>query len=175
MKILFSSSVVLVLMFVSSLYGINAVAAESIDWTALEFECKEEQTPAFDEEADAWYRTARNLQKSDESANANEIVELYRRASEKNHYNAMHRLALLYIDGVGVARDERAAVDLVQRIIELDIPSGYYQMGVFLQQGIGVKADQAASLTYMRKPRIWAIPKRSMPSARSCSLSRRKR
>jgi hypothetical protein len=129
----------------------NIMTASTIDWKSLEFTCTKEKTPPLDPEADQWYRTARNLQKQDEERFAKQIVELYRKAIERNHYNAMHRLALMYVDGMGVEQDEREAVTLIERVIAMGVPSGYYQMGVFLQQGIGVKQDQAASLTYMRK------------------------
>ncbi|MBT0963895.1 tetratricopeptide repeat protein [Denitromonas iodatirespirans] len=124
---------------------------DKIDWQSLEFTCTREQNPPFDPEADHWYRTARNYQKKDEEAFATEIVALYRQAIDKNHYNAMLRLGLMYIQGVGVQPDERAAVDLAERVIDLGVASGYYQIGVFLQQGIGVRPDRAASLAYMRK------------------------
>lgn len=129
----------------------NNMGVEDIDYSSLAFECTEEVNPPFDEDADKWYRTARNLQKQDESGNAAEIVDMYQKAVKKDHYNAMHRLALMYIDGIGVERNEKRAVELVRRVVEMDVPSGYYQMGVFLQQGIGVKQDEAASLTYMRR------------------------
>ena len=124
---------------------------ENFDWSSLEFTCTKEKNPPFDDEADHWYRTARNLQKKDEERYATEIADLYRRAIERDHFNAMHRLALMYVDGVGVPHDERKAVELVERVIDLGLASGYYQMGVFLQQGIGVKQDRQASLTYIRK------------------------
>lgn len=129
----------------------NAMNASTIDWKSLEFTCTKEKNPPLDPEADQWYRTARNLQKQDEERFATQIVELYRKAIERNHYNAMHRLALMYVGDIGVEQDEREAVRLVERVIAMSIPSGYYQMGVFLEQGIGVKLDKAASLTYMRK------------------------
>ena len=126
--------------------------AEKIDWKSLEFTCKQEKNPPLDPEAEAWYRHARDLQKRDQDKYIHTIVEFFEKAIARNHYNAMHRLALLYIDGYeGFKPSERKAVDLIERIIKLDVASGYYQMGVFLEQGIGVKKDLAASLTFMRK------------------------
>ena len=126
--------------------------ADKIDWKSLEFTCKQEKNPPLDPEADAWYRHARDLQNRDQDKYIHTIVELFQKAIARNHYNAMHRLALLYIDGYeGFKPDERKAVELIERVIKLDVASGYYQMGVFLEQGIGVQQDRAASLTYMRK------------------------
>jgi uncharacterized protein len=126
--------------------------AEKVDWDSLAFTCKKEVNPPLDSEADSWYKHARELQKRDEDKNIPVIVELFQKAIERNHYNAMHRLALIYMSGAeGIAPDERKAVELVERVIKLNVPSGYYQMGVFLEQGIGVKQDQKAALTYMRK------------------------
>lgn len=126
--------------------------AEKIDWKSLEFTCNQEKNPPLDPEADAWYRHARDLQKRDQDKYIHTIVELFQKAIVRNHYNAMHRLALLYIDGYeGSKPDEHKAVELIERVIKLNVASGYYQMGVFLEQGIGVKQDRAASLTYMRK------------------------
>ena len=81
--------------------------ANKIDWQSLDFTCTHEQPPPFDPEAGSQYRTARNLKKRDEEAFATEIVALYRQAIDKNHYNAMHRLALLHIEGMSVGRGWR--------------------------------------------------------------------
>ncbi|MBT0963894.1 hypothetical protein [Denitromonas iodatirespirans] len=88
----------------------DPAGAVPVDWQSLEFTCTHEQPLPFDPEADGWYRTACNLQKKDEDACASEIVVLCRQAIDKNHYNAMHRPGLMYIQGVGVAPDERATV-----------------------------------------------------------------
>jgi uncharacterized protein len=125
---------------------------EKVDWDSLNFVCVKESNPAFDDEADVWYREARELQKRDEERYLPKIVELFEKAVARNHYNAMHRLALLHVESPeGFQGDRRKAVELIERVIKLNVASGYYQMGVFLEQGIGVQEDQAASLTYMRK------------------------
>jgi uncharacterized protein len=131
----------------------NAMSqTDKIEWDSLNFTCKKEVNPPLDPEADSWYRHARELQKTDEDKYIQTIVSNFKKAIERKHYNAMHRLALLYVEGAeGFAPNERKAVDLVEQVIELNVPSGYFQMGVFLEQGIGVKQDRKAALTYMRK------------------------
>jgi uncharacterized protein len=125
---------------------------DKINWDSLSFTCKKEVNPPLDPEADSWYRHARELQQRDEDKHINAIVEFFQKAIERNHYNAMQRLALLYVSGAeGFGPDERKAVELVERVIKLNVPSGYYQMGVFLEQGVGVKEDRKASLVYMRR------------------------
>lgn len=127
-------------------------STDKTDWDSLTFTCKKEVNPPLDPDADGWYRHARELQKKDEDKHIQTIVEYLRRAIERGHYNAMHRLALLYISGAeDFPSDESKAVELVERVIKLNVPSGYYQMGVFLEQGIGVRQDRKAALTYMRK------------------------
>ena len=125
---------------------------DRIEWDSLNFTCKQEVNPPLNPEADGWYRHARELQKKDEDKYIQTIVPYFEKAVERKHYNAMHRLALLYVDGAeGFAPNEGKAVDLVEQVISLNVPSGYFQMGVFLEQGIGVKQDRKAALIYMRK------------------------
>ncbi|MDB5799914.1 MAG: Sel1 repeat, partial [Rhodocyclales bacterium] len=112
---------------------------ENIDWQSLDFTCVKEVNPPLDREADQWYRTARNLQKKDEEKYYKEIFDFYIKAAERNHYKALIWLSTLYVDGIVVKADERIAVEYVEKVIRLNVPAGYYQMGVFLEQGIGVK------------------------------------
>lgn len=125
---------------------------QKIDWDSLTFACKKEVQSPLNREAQVWYRRARDLQDQDEDKNIKYIVELFEKAIERDHYNAMQRLALLYVYGAeGFPQNHRKAADLVERVIKLNVASGYYQMGVFLEQGIGVKEDPKAALIYMRK------------------------
>ncbi|CAD5109794.1 tetratricopeptide repeat protein [Zestomonas carbonaria] len=123
----------------------------SIDWKSLQFTCTQEQNPPLDPEADIWFQQARAYEKQDNEANDAEMVRLYQQASERGHYKAMLNLAGLYVHGTGVPRNEGKALDLVEKAMQLKAPHAYYLMGVMLQQGIGVKQDKVAALSYFRK------------------------
>ncbi|MHC9243765.1 tetratricopeptide repeat protein, partial [Pseudomonas aeruginosa] len=57
----------------------------------------------------------------------------------------------LYSRGTAVPRDESKAIDLVEQALKLNAPHAFYTMGVMLQQGIGVRQDEAAALSYFRR------------------------
>lgn len=123
----------------------------NVDWQTLEFACVKDQPPPVDPEADVWFKQARALQKKDEERYADEIFRLYKMAAERNHYKALQNLTWMYSDGIGVEQDEREAVRLTERLIDMGASIGYYHMGVLLQDGIGVKQDKKASAIYIRK------------------------
>ena len=138
-----------------------------LDWKSLEFKCTPEQNPPVDPEADLWNNEARALQKRGGQVPEQEVLRLFTKAAERDHYKAILNLSRLYVYGEGVPQDAGKAVDLVERGLRLNAPHAYYLMGVMLQQGIGVREDQAASLAYFRKAADlgnkygqWAIGKR---------------
>ena len=126
---------------------------KNVDWKALEFTCKREKSlwPRVDEEADGWFKQARKLEKEDKEGAEKYIIPLYEKAAERNHFKAINNLALMYRNGYGVPVNEKKAVELVERLIAMNIGAGYYQMGNFLEQGIGVEQDRVAALAYYRK------------------------
>ncbi|HBP1857702.1 TPA: sel1 repeat family protein [Pseudomonas aeruginosa] len=121
------------------------------DWQALHFTCTTEQNPPVDPQADAWFMGARALQKQSVRAHVAEMVSLYQMSADRGHYMAMLNLAGLYIHGIGVSVDKGKAVGLVEQAMELQSAHAYYLMGVMLQQGIGVKQDKTAAISYFRK------------------------
>ena len=122
-----------------------------LDWKSLEFKCTPEKNPPVDPEADLWNNEARALQKRGGQVPEQEVLRLFTKAAERDHYKAILNLSRLYVYGEGVPRDAGKAVDLVERGLRLNAPHAYYLMGVMLQQGIGVREDRAASLAYFRK------------------------
>lgn len=128
-----------------------------VDWQRLEFKCSHEadRLPKPDAQADEWYVRANELFgygiKRDDQIALKQSVEFLLKASERGHVKAMNNLSKSYLDGDGVAQSDAKAVEWVEELIKRDIGMGYYQMGVFLQQGIGVKQDRKAALTYFRK------------------------
>ncbi len=134
-------------------YGKKNMDIENVDWKALEFTCKREQGlwPRVDEEADGWFKQARKLEKENKEGAEKYIIALYEKAAERNHFKAINNLALMYRNGYGVPVNENKAVELVERLMAMNIGAGYYQMGNFLEQGVGVKQDRVAALAYYRK------------------------
>lgn len=131
--------------------GAHMKTARDIDWKSLEFVCTQEKNPPLDPEADAWYKTALAYEKKGDEKNDAEMVRLYEKAAATGHYKAILHLALLYSRGEGVARNESKAVDMIEQLMQRDVALGYYNMGAFLSQGLGVKRDLLAALAYFRK------------------------
>jgi uncharacterized protein len=144
-----------------------------IDWKTLQFECRNEDklAAAPDSEAQANYEKANSLHKSGIKA-GNELmlaesVKLLHTAAEKGHVKAMNNLVLAYLDGEGVKQSDKTAVEWAEKMIARNSGRGHYHMGVFLEQGIGVKPDRAAALTYMRKAADLGNPQGQLAAAKS--------
>jgi hypothetical protein len=123
----------------------------------LAFTCVHEsdRLPSLDPQADEWFKQARAMQKAAGEKDYNAIVSLYRQAAEKNHYKAMINLQnMLYqqqADPVyGKTRPEEV-IAVTEKMMQLNIPAGYYAMGHYLDVGYGVKRDKTAALTYFHK------------------------
>ena len=129
----------------------NAKKIQTINWDSLQFSCKAEQYPPFEEEAEAWFQHAKTLEKADHENNDAEMIRLYQQASERGHHKAMLHLAVRYAYGQSVRVNQRKAVDLVEKAMKMQSAHAYYLMGVMLEQGIGVKPDKIAALSYFRK------------------------
>ena len=127
--------------------------APKIDWKSLEFACTQEKDrlPKPDAEADQWFKTARAFDKSGKESVEPQMLELYLKAAERNHVKALNNLVLVYLEGQGVDPDATQAVKYAERMIKMEVGMGYYHMGVFLEQGIGVEQDRPASLAYFRR------------------------
>ncbi|MDR1889100.1 MAG: sel1 repeat family protein [Zoogloeaceae bacterium] len=79
--------------------------------------------------------------------NTAEVERLYRIATAWGHDRASHHLALMLR-----SRDEQdLPVTLAQALMSRNIPQGYYDMGVLLQNGDGVVADRKSALKHFRK------------------------
>jgi hypothetical protein len=121
----------------------------------LAFTCKHEQIPAPSAEADVLFQYARWLQKNnqlkeDKSVDA-EIELLYRIAAENGHYKANINLQNGAMYGHFQLRGDEH-LRLSERLISEGVATGYYFIGIFLQQGsAGLKEDPEMALRYFRK------------------------
>jgi TPR repeat protein len=121
----------------------------------LAFTCVHQTIPAPSAEADVLFQYARWLQKNnqlkqDKTVDA-EIEQLYRIASENGHYKANINLQNGSMRGhFQVSGDEH--LRLSQNLIDAGVATGYYFVGIFLQQGsAGLKQDPEMALRYFRK------------------------
>ncbi len=109
--------------------------------------------PPLDPQADAWYREAATLAKPDTLRPWPRIVDLYSKAVERGHWKAMHNLASLYRTGWpgGVEKDTQKALDLYQKMIDLKVPQGFYDMAAMIGSRAGVKNPATDGLTFLDK------------------------
>nr|WP_180204933.1 DUF6396 domain-containing protein [Pseudomonas sp. SbOxS1]NYU04928.1 sel1 repeat family protein [Pseudomonas sp. SbOxS1] len=121
----------------------------------LAFSCVHEQFPAPSAEADVLFQYARWLQKNnqlkeDKSVDV-EIERLYRIAAENGHYKANINLQNGAMRGHFQLRGDEH-LRLSERLISEGVATGYYIVGIFLQQGsAGLKQDPEMALRYFRK------------------------
>ena len=121
----------------------------------LAFTCQHETIPAPSAKSDVLFQYARWLQKNNQLKQDKtvdlEIERLYRIAAEHGHYKANINLQ----NGAMRGRFElRGAQHLrmSQQLIEAGVATGYYFVGIFLQQGsAGLHQDAEMSLRYFRK------------------------
>jgi len=114
---------------------------------------EKDHLPALDPLADSWYREAAALAKPDTLRPWARIVELYGKAVERDHWKAMHNLAALYRTGWpgSIEQDRQKSLDLYQRMIDLGVPQGFYNMAAMIGNKAGVKNPATDGLTFLDK------------------------
>ena len=119
---------------------------------ADEFKCVHEQdtAPPLNQHAEQWFQQGRSISK-ERPANWAEVARFYQQAVEKNHWKAMHNLAELYLRGDGVVKDTNKAIDLYMEMVKLQVPLGYYDMGVMTQRGVGVVQSDKDAMLFLLK------------------------
>jgi len=124
----------------------------------LAFTCAHEadHIPPRDPEADRLYRYARwlvrgNTLKQDPSVYP-AIERMVRIATAYGHDKANVELREMLEQGQAQSPDPvNEVIDLAQDLIRRGIPSGYYAMGWYLEQGYGVQQDSELAFKYYRK------------------------
>ncbi|WP_301151721.1 tetratricopeptide repeat protein [Metapseudomonas otitidis] len=111
---------------------------------------EKDHNPPLDAEGERWFQRARTLEKQAGILDWPAIVDAYEKAIAKDHWKAMHNLARLYRTGwpgmPGVEQDTGKMLALYQRMVELQVPLGYYNWAVAAEHGKGVlKSDRMAS------------------------------
>ncbi|WGS51346.1 sel1 repeat family protein [Paraburkholderia sp. D15] len=120
----------------------------------LAFTCVHEadRLPALDPEADKLFKYARYLEKKDGPKDFNNVSRYYRIAAAHGHYKANRNLQLLIAQGLADSPDApKESVDLAMQLVIEGVPSGYYDIGHYLETGYGLKPDIEAALSYFRK------------------------
>ncbi|MBO2928595.1 tetratricopeptide repeat protein [Metapseudomonas otitidis] len=111
---------------------------------------EKDHNPPLDAEGERWFQRARALEKQAGILDWPAIVDAYEKAIAKDHWKAMHNLARHYRIGragmPGVEQDTGKMLALYQRMVELQVPLGYYNWAVAAEHGNGVlKSDRMAS------------------------------
>ncbi|NMY01563.1 sel1 repeat family protein [Pseudomonas sp. WS 5059] len=121
----------------------------------LAFTCVHEQIPTLSDGIDEMFQYARWLQKNNQLKQEKtvdaEIERLYRIAAENGH----HRANINLQNGAMRGQFKLRGADhlrLSQNLIDAGVATGYYFIGIFLQQGAaGLEQDPEMSLRYYRK------------------------
>ncbi len=116
------------------------------------FECTHEidAAPALNQSADVVFQQAL-AQNKERLPDWNKVAKLYQQAADKDHWKAMHNLAELYLRGKGVEKDTNKAIELYSRMVELEVPLGYYDMSVMVQRGVGVTQSDRDAMRFLLK------------------------
>jgi TPR repeat protein len=121
----------------------------------LAFTCAHENIPEASAETDVLFQYARWLQKNNQLKQDKgvdvEIERLYRIAAENGHYKANINLQNGSMRQRFQLRGDEH-LRLSQQLIDTGVATGYYFVGIFLQQGsAGLKQDSEMALRYFRK------------------------
>jgi TPR repeat protein len=121
----------------------------------LAFTCAHENIPEASAETDVLFHYARWLQKNNQlkqdKAVDVDIERLYRIAAENGHYKSNVNLQNGAMRQRFQLRGEEH-LRLSQQLMDAGVATGYYFVGIFLQQGsAGLKQDPEMALRYFRK------------------------
>ena len=120
----------------------------------LAFTCvyEADHLPPLDPEADVLFKYARYLQKLEGPKDFDDVARYYRIAAAHGHYKANSNLQKLVSEGMASSPlPQRESVALASQLIDAGVPSGYYDIGYYLNLGYGLKQDKEMALRYFRK------------------------
>jgi TPR repeat protein len=120
----------------------------------LAFNCTYEaaRLPPLDPQADQLFKYARYLQIKNGPKNFDDMARYYRIAAAYGHYKANNNVQLLVSQGWASSPDrQKEVVDLASQLIDLGIPSGYNDIGIYLDAGYGLKQNKEMALRFFRK------------------------
>jgi TPR repeat protein len=85
-------------------------------------------------------------------------VELLRPIAEKGDASAQYRLALMYSEGKGVQRDDKAALTWFQKAAEQGDAAAQYDTGVSYATGAGTAKNDAEAAKWFRRAANQGMP-----------------
>jgi TPR repeat protein len=85
-------------------------------------------------------------------------AELLRPIAEQGDASAQYRLALMYTEGKGVPRDEKAALMWFQRAAEKGDAAAQYETGVSYATGAGTARNDAEAAKWFRRAADQGMP-----------------
>jgi hypothetical protein len=120
------------------------------------FSCEVEATkvPPIDAQAEAWFLEARALEGPEtveDDRDYKKIVQLTRKAAERQHWKAMLNLASLYLEGRETGKGVEDAVQLVEEGMRLGIPAAYDRMGTYYMNATGVEGDVTRAFAFWQR------------------------
>ena len=121
---------------------------------ASQFVCKHELdvAPPIDPESQRWVDEALYLTRKavwKEERNYPKAFELYQKAAERGNWKGMILLADMYMRKIPAEPEK--AVQLIEQMMTMGVPHGYYLMGVLYAQGQDVPLDYARSYAFLGK------------------------
>ncbi|CAG2158863.1 sel1 repeat family protein [Cupriavidus numazuensis] len=106
----------------------------------------------LDPDADSLFKYARYLQKRPGPKDFDDVARYYRIAAAHGHYKANRNLQQLVSQGLASSPlPQKESVDLASQLVDAGVPSGYYDIGYYLNLGYGLKQDREMALRYFRK------------------------
>ncbi|MGR3906590.1 DUF6396 domain-containing protein [Burkholderia sp. SR8] len=120
----------------------------------LAFSCSHEadRLPAIDPDAETLFRYGRYLQTRDGPKDFDEVARYFRIAAAHGHYKANHNVQQLVSQGMaGSPNAAHEAVEWASQLVNQGVPTGYYDIGYYLNSGYGLKQNRELALKYIRK------------------------